>query len=174
MNHKTLGVFCFLACTGLGAQALQALEVSVESADGEYCKVSFINAQENTRGLYQGQCKEGVPDGAGTVLYRNGDRFEGTFSNGVINGRGTLTSASGNVYEGNWVDGHRHGEGRFTWARGSQYVGDWIADQRHGKGTFTWANGNRFEGEFRNNKRHSGTYYTTSGRIVQCQSGRCE
>ena len=51
-------------------------------------------------------------------------------------GKGTLIWENGNKYEGKWLDGFEHGEGIYTWEYGSLYVGIWNKDHKDGNGTF--------------------------------------
>ena len=46
--------------------------------------------------LYVGEWREGSPEGAGTYLALNGDKYEGKFRRGVITGPGTITQTNGN------------------------------------------------------------------------------
>lgn len=154
------------------AHAVESTETISSNLD--YCKVSYKDQNDGGQGTYRGQCKNGLPDGAGTVTFYNGDELSGSFEKGILSGDGRFKSADGSTYEGAWEDGMRHGRGTFNWARGSSYIGEWNEDERHGKGVFTWSNGNRFEGEFRNNKRYNGKYFTSTGRVYKCQYGQCK
>lgn len=138
-----------------------------------YCKLSYVDSFDGKKGVYQGQCKDDVPHGSGTIAFSNGDKVAGSFRNGVLEGGGIASSAAGDVYQGGWINGKRHGQGEYVWRQGSRYVGQWIDDKRHGLGVLTWPNGDRFKGEFRNNKRFSGKYYTHSGRVYSCRNGQC-
>ena len=41
--------------------------------------------------VYEGERKEGVPHGRGTMLYADGDMYEGTWRDGKQHGQGTMT-----------------------------------------------------------------------------------
>ena len=56
--------------------------------------------------------------------YPNGDRYEGEWKDGVPNGNGKMTYASGGIYIGNWLSGNKHGEGKMTYANGDCYEGN--------------------------------------------------
>lgn len=168
-------VFCFLASAAHAVDSNTKTD-RADSVGQGVCKVAVTNVGESMpAGIYQGACVAGKPDGAGEVLFNNGDRFSGEFRAGRIDGKGTWTSGtSGNTYTGNWRNGRRDGEGTYSWSQGTQrYVGEWAGDKREGRGTFTWANGDRFEGEFRNNQQYTGTFYSSSGKVHTCYMGLC-
>ena len=166
---KTVTLVFFISSMAHAVDSTDAMSV-----DLEYCKVPYTDTMDGISGTYRGQCKNGKPNGSGSVDFFNGSRLAGTFKKGALAGNGVYTSADGNIYEGGWQEGKRHGQGTFTWARGSSYAGEWIDDKRHGKGVFKWSNGNRFEGEFRDNKRYNGKYYTSTGRVYNCRLGQCK
>lgn len=185
MRHTSflLGTVAFMARTaglaGLLASAAHAADstvlASIERPAADFCKtrITTISGSKVLDGAYTGQCRAGVPQGEGTVVFANGDRYQGNFTAGKIEGRGTWTSAKGGVYSGQWRDGKRHGAGKLQWGQGSSYAGDWFYDRRHGMGTLTYPSGDRFEGEFRNNKYYAGTFYTASGEKRVCNDGQC-
>ncbi|PIN01142.1 Phosphatidylinositol-4-phosphate 5-kinase [Handroanthus impetiginosus] len=53
-----------------------------------------------------------------------------------MNGTGTMIWANGNQYDGSWVDGRPRGNGTFRWVDGSFYVGVWSEDPREQSGTY--------------------------------------
>jgi hypothetical protein len=161
----------------LVASAAHAVDAAGGGAVGQgECKVVVTNVGESMpTGIYQGQCVNDKPNGAGEVVFNNGDYFIGSFKNGRIDGKGKWTSgSSGNSYSGSWRDGKREGVGTYSWPRSNQqYVGAWVDDKREGQGKLTWGNGDRFEGEFRNNEQYTGTYYTAGGEAHTCSMGSC-
>jgi hypothetical protein len=48
-------------------------------------------------------------------VWHFGDRYEGEYRNGKPNGKGTYTWKDGSKYEGEWRHGKKHGKGKFTW-----------------------------------------------------------
>ena len=62
-------------------------------------KVAYVSG--NTEGIYEGEWKDGQP-----------------------NGQGTWTSPKGANYVGEWKDGKEHGQGTMTYANGKKEVGE--------------------------------------------------
>ena len=53
-----------------------------------------------------------VKNGTGTMVYANGNRYDGEWRDDLTEGRGTMIyHPSGNKYEGGWLAGRRHGKG---------------------------------------------------------------
>lgn len=124
---------------------LPCQEPAPPSLSGYYPDYEYENGTQ-----YYGAVAEGIPgDGRGSMIYRNGDRYDGDYRNGKRDGCGTFTFASGRSYVG-------------------QFRGDWF----DGKGMWTLENGDRYIGEFRNNKCDGrGTFILADG---SAQSGRWE
>ena len=57
------------------------------------------------------------------VKYKNGAIYEGDFKDGLPNGKGTFIFANGNKYVGELKDDKFNGQGTFTLASGAQYAG---------------------------------------------------
>ena len=113
------------------------LESGNEKYDGKY--VGSIN-------------KKGIPGGAGTLTFPDGNKYEGEWKDGERNGRGTYTYNDGNQYIGDYKSGKKHGQGLFTFPNGNKYEGEWKEEKRHGQGSYTWANGEKYVGEFKDGK----------------------
>lgn len=79
---------------------------------------------------YQGNMKDGRPDGAGLYLDRDGVSYEGA-----------------------WKDGMVEGQGRLRLADGAEYVGSFRAGKANGRGTFVDVDGEVYEGGFRDGLR---------------------
>ena len=75
--------------------------------------------------------------------------YEGEFKDGLRDGQGTLTFADGRMYVGEFKDGLKHGQGTYTWPDGDHYVGEFFLDKRHGQGKMIYANGDQYVGEFK-------------------------
>ncbi len=97
-----------------------------------------------------------------TWTYDDGGRYEGEARNGVPHGRGSLTWPDGERYEGEWRNDRMHGWGTYTWADGERYEGEWQGDMMHGSGTYTWPDGRRFEGEWYDDEKHGWGIFTSS------------
>ena len=67
------------------------------------------------RSRYEGQLKNNIPDGKGTLYFKNGGSYTGYFRNGKFNGNGKLVKASGESYEGPFVNGKPHGKGYYKY-----------------------------------------------------------
>ncbi|MCZ8233588.1 MAG: hypothetical protein O9335_00365 [Inhella sp.] len=88
------------------------------------------------------------------VLRAAGMRFEGQFRQDAgtqtVSGRGTVIWDNGDRYQGSLRAGRREGPGDFAWASGQRYSGDWVADQATGQGEMRMTNGDVFKGQFTN------------------------
>ena len=70
---------------------------------------------KDTQPKYQGQVKDGKPNGLGVIIYTNGSKYVGGWENGKYQGQGTFTKPDGTKYVGSWkiIDGvssHWNGE----------------------------------------------------------------
>ena len=90
---------------------------------------------------YEGEIKNGVPNGQGKTTYPDGRKYEGEWKNGEPNGQGTFTKPDGGKYVGEFKDGKWNGQGTYTSPDGRKYVGDW-KDGRTWNGTEYDKNGN--------------------------------
>ncbi|HJV52268.1 MAG TPA: protein kinase [Noviherbaspirillum sp.] len=145
-------------------------------------------ANQTMTGRFVADPRTGIVSGTGRIVWRNGDRFEGTLVNGVKqgkgeftwsngqrykgdwandmpNGRGTIYYANGNRYDGQVKDGRPHGQGVTRFKGGDVYAGSWVMGKSQGSGRYTWANGSYWEGEFRDDRR------TDNGRMVFADAG---
>ena len=68
-------------------------------------------------------------------------KYEGEMKNGFPNGQGTFTLNDGEKYVGEFKDGKSHGQGTYTFKKGNKYVGGWKDGKRNGQGTITWSDG---------------------------------
>jgi len=68
-------------------------------------------------------------------------KYEGEIKNGSPNGQGTFTLNDGEKYVGEFKDGKSHGQGTYTWSDGRKYVGEW-KDGKPWNGTEYDKNGN--------------------------------
>lgn len=149
--------------------------------DGTPCEGQFQG--RNGRGLcvfseagggspydyYEGEIRNGQPNGRGIFVYNNDDRYEGQVTNGQPNGRGMFLFANNDRYEGSIRNGQPNGTGTFTFATGDRYVGNVRNGVPHGQGTFTFANGQRYTGGFYLGQvKGSGTLIHANG--VRCQA----
>ena len=86
---------------------------------GEYPDFKWMGfGEKDTHPNYQGQVKDGKP-----------------------NGLGILIDPDGIKYVGEWIHRWKNGQGTFTWSDGGEYVGSWKNGTRW-NGTFYDKNGN--------------------------------
>ena len=102
-------------------------------------------------GIYEGQLKNGLPEGNGRYFHIMGFSYNGQWKAGKYEGKGIEKTMQGETYEGNFKNNKRHGKGIFTTADGEIYEGYWENGVKHGKGKTTYPNGDIYEGEFKNN-----------------------
>ena len=97
--------------------------------------------------------------------YLNGIRFYGAFENGKpVDGRGSMLYPNGNRYDGQYRDGKRNGCGTFTFNNGRRYVGEFQNDLFSGRGMWLLENGDRYIGDFEFNKCNGeGVYLFADG-----------
>ena len=109
---------------------------------GECCDYKWMGfGDKETHPKYQGQVKDGEPNGLGILIYPNGNKYVGEWKDGKRNGQGTLTISPGWKYVGSWKDGVRNGQGTYTSPDGNKYVGEW-KDNSKWNITFYLKNGN--------------------------------
>ena len=83
---------------------------------GEYPDWKWVEfGDKETQPKYQGQVKDGKPNGLGVIIYTNGSKYVGGWENGKYQGQGTFTKPDGTKYVGSWkiIDGvssHWNGE----------------------------------------------------------------
>ncbi len=72
---------------------------------GDCINGSGIYSFKNNSATYQGDFKNGQPQGFGLCEYANGDQYEGFWETGKFSGQGRLTQASGKFLNGIWNNG---------------------------------------------------------------------
>lgn len=90
--------------------------------------------------------------GSVEFIYSNGTSYEGDYRNGLFNGEGTLTYSDGSIYEGNFVNGVIEGEGKYTTSNGDVYSGYFANNDYCGHGKYICVNGDTIEGNFEGSK----------------------
>ena len=115
-------------------------------------------------GKYEGEIKNGSPNGQGTFTLNDGEKYVGEFKDGKSHGQGTYTFKKGNKFVGGWKDGKRNGQGAITWSDGKKYVGEWKNGKYNGQGTLTLPNGEKYVGGYKNGERSGqGTFNFSDG-----------
>jgi hypothetical protein len=70
------------------------------------CDYQWIGfGDKDTQPKYQGQVKDGKPNGLGVIFDSNGSKYVGSWENGKWNGQGTYTWKDGSQFVGEWKDG---------------------------------------------------------------------
>lgn len=64
---------------------------------------------DSLKGTYEGDCNGGKANGHGKAV--GADSYEGNFKNGYPDGMGKYTWKNGNYYNGNWKKGVKEGQG---------------------------------------------------------------
>lgn len=75
-------------------------------------------------------------------------KYEGNIKNGNPDGYGKLTYVNGNKYEGNWKNGEPHGKGTFYWPDGRKYSGFFKNGKPNGPGSYNTKNGDQKQGKW--------------------------
>jgi hypothetical protein len=106
------------------------------TAYSQTCEVD----RESLKGTYNGDCKKNKAHGKGKAV--GIDTYEGEFKNGIPDGQGTYTWSNKNVFEGKYLKGLREGKGKMTMKRegiqDSVIEGFWKKDAYIGKNEKPW------------------------------------
>jgi len=96
--------------------------------------------KESLKGAYTGDCKKNKAHGKGKAI--GADTYEGEFKNGFPDGQGIYTWNNKNVFEGKYIKGLREGKGIMTFKRAgapdSIVEGYWKKDAYIGKNEKPW------------------------------------
>jgi hypothetical protein len=102
---------------------------------------------------YVGDWVNGVREGHGSFLFKDGRSYVGEWADDKKHGTGTSTYFNGQVYTGSWRHGKIHGHGVLVYPDGAVYEGRFSAEHKSGKGTIEWPDGRVFRGSWYANKR---------------------
>eukprot|EP01104_Vermistella_antarctica_P012668 TRINITY_DN3713_c0_g1_i2.p1 TRINITY_DN3713_c0_g1~~TRINITY_DN3713_c0_g1_i2.p1 ORF type:complete len:300 (+),score=57.62 TRINITY_DN3713_c0_g1_i2:190-1089(+) len=102
---------------------------------------------------YEGETKQGMKHGRGTLIWDDGDEYIGDFENDE-KVKGTFNWKGGDTYTGEWKNSLMHGYGTYTYRNGRKYEGQWEGGFKEGKGVFCWPNGDKYEGQFHRDNCH--------------------
>lgn len=94
-----------------------------------------------------------LPSTKPSYEYADGTRYYGLIKNGrPADGRATMVFANGNRYDGEFQDGRRNGCGTYSFANGRRYIGQFKMDQFDGLGIWLLGDGDRYVGAFKDNR----------------------
>ncbi|OUC14656.1 MAG: hypothetical protein B0A82_09975 [Alkalinema sp. CACIAM 70d] len=131
------------------------------------CAYTKENPGSSPYKSYEGQVRNGMPNGRGVIVYSNDDRYEGQVRNGIPNGQGMFLFANNDRYEGGMKNGQPHGQGSFTMANGDRYTGSVKEGSPHGQGIFTFNDGNIYSGTFYLGQAKGQGVFVSKG--IRCQ-----
>jgi hypothetical protein len=125
---------------------------------------------------YTGQWTNGLFEGNGELIYRDGDVYTGTFLNGFPSGNGKLIYRDGDVYTGTFLNGFPSGNGKVIYIDGehSSFTGQFLAGKLV-DGELIYRDGDVYTGEFLNQLMHGkGKRVYIHNRDAQPHSRRTE
>lgn len=96
------------------------------NAQTETCKVLL----DKIKGEYHGKCSAGLANGKGKAIGE--DTYEGYFVNGLPEGKGKYISKNGDTYKGYWKNGLRDGRGKLKYSKDGKthtISGYWVKDE---------------------------------------------
>ncbi|HET7716801.1 MAG TPA: hypothetical protein VFK86_14345, partial [Bauldia sp.] len=93
---------------------------------------------------YEGEVRNGRPDGRGKIKLRSGLTYDGTWRDGAMIGYGVLRFENGDRYSGAVDDGAPDGFGRYASVDGTVFEGTFVAGRRDGRGILTTADTRRY------------------------------
>lgn len=106
------------------------------SAHGQNCEVD----NQSLKGSYMGDCKKNKAHGKGKAV--GADTYEGDFKNGLPDGQGTYTWSNKSMFTGKYVKGFREGKGVMTFKtegrQDSVVEGYWKKDVYIGRNEKPW------------------------------------
>lgn len=131
--------------------------------------VMMLDKKGKNKNVYEGELENGIYQGWGTMLFANGDTFDGSWENGK-RVSGTQKFASGGQYVGELKDDAPHGEGRSTFVNGAIYEGNFVLGKPEGRGKYTFPNGVIYDGTMTDGKMTGmGAMFHVNGDIIRGQ-----
>jgi hypothetical protein len=123
--------------------------------------------------VYEGEMKDGRPDGIGTLTDARGSYQKGEWRNGeVYRVSGTCVLPDGTKEEGTWNNDGSTCGGTIWYPDKRIYKGDWVivngqAELPFGAGGMTWPDGRQYTGRFVNGKMDGAGKMTYPGGKVE-------
>jgi len=140
---------------------------------------------------YEGQWKEGKPNGKGAVktpywttissdkwvegeiqghgeeTYLNGRKYVGQFKNTLYHGIGTDNYPDGKIISGEFKEGRPWGKIKMILSNGDILEGQFVKGHAEGKGKYLFGDGSSYVGEFHKGHPHGyGIEYSPDGKVV--------
>ena len=119
----------------------------------------YSNGEIAFKGIYyQGNKKDGYGKESGTNPDGLKWEFEGEYKDYMRNGKGTMHWSNGDTYEGDWKDGERTGNGTYLFNEkrkgyGYKYVGGFLKGEYHGEGIWYYVGGGSEKCTYKNGKQ---------------------
>jgi hypothetical protein len=140
-KNKDHIVFAIIGCVLCGVFIINIGSVFTAKAEAAAPIASVCDEKAASRlmgAAYQwnGDCRDGLPEGHGTATFAEGWLFAGEMAAGLFEGNGTMTLPGGERYTGNFTAGRYQGQGVYTFSNGDRYVGEFQAGVMHGTGLF--------------------------------------
>ena len=73
---------------------------------------------------YEGDIRNGKPNGQGTITYPDGRKYVGEFKDEEFHGKGTMTRTDGGWYDGSWKEGQSWTG--ITYDKEGDIIGKWV------------------------------------------------
>lgn len=122
-------------------------------------------------GRYEGEIQNGQPHGMGKMYYNKNDEdqrlsYDGEWKNGVISGQGTMIWTNGTKYIGCWENDKRNGIGTMYTVTNGRMEATFEGGKAHGVITIYYPNGYKYVGIAQHGKLMigEGTLYYDDGR----------
>lgn len=82
---------------------------------------------------YEGEIRDGLPNGSGVITFPSGERYEGEVLDGKRDGLGVNFFANGDSFEGYYKNDRRNGSGVYVFASGTELYGTWVDGKMDGE-----------------------------------------
>lgn len=127
-------------------------EDTLITAENSECQL-WVDSSDSVE--WDGRCIDGKASGHGTVIYKKkGEVFstyEGEMKNGYPNGAGVATFPDGMSRAGIYINAYLNGHGMQTFPDGKKFIGEFKDNLMHGQGVAYNEDGSIFhDGEWEN------------------------
>ena len=126
-----------------GIESICAPRVSYRVIDGPG-SLTVYEPNGTIHSIYNGDFVDGKKHGHGKTTFNAHpvfQEYDGNFEEGIMQGNGRIVMKNGDVYTGEFQDDLMHGEGTMTFHDGTRYEGDWNQGQMNGNGKLFDDNG---------------------------------